>query len=147
MRSFRLFFEQDTSEEEKDIQQTLEKIPAHHRNLVQGFRWRFHIGNTLNGDDEHVGYMDDNTKEIAIAAPWFYSREFTILHEIAHRVWEKFVNQDLRNQWAQIVNNTPNRQKQEPEELFCHGYGAAYAKHPPLTHYHKEWIEFIKNLP
>lgn len=147
MGIFRKFIEREEMEEEKgDIARTLNKIPASHANLVKGYRWKFHAGNTLNGDDQHVGYMDDGEKEIAVAGPWNYGREFTILHEIAHRVWGIMPNK-LKKQWHQIVANTENKQEQEPEELFCHAYATAYTKHPPATHYKEKWIEFIKNLP
>jgi hypothetical protein len=134
-------------EEKRDIQKTLSKLPPSHAALVKGYRWKFHAGNTLNGDDEHVGYVDDGDKEIAVAGPWNYGREYTILHEVGHKVWDHFVNPQLRQEWTHIVANTKNRQEQEPEELFCMAYANHYAKNKIVIHTHKEWEEFIARLP
>lgn len=144
---FRRFLESDRMEEEKrDILKTLSKIPSSHRALVQGFSWKFHGGNTLQGDDQHVGYMDDREREIAVAAPWNYGREFTILHEIAHRVWERLPKQ-LQQQWLAVASNTKNKQNQPPDELFCMAYANHYAKNKIVIHDHPEWHEFIERLP
>lgn len=148
MMSFKKFFQNDADEEKRDIAKLLAKIPPQHAALVQGYRWRFQGGNTLSGDDQHVGYMDSQEKEICVAAPWHYARDFTVLHEIAHRVWEQFVqpNPQLVQQWKQIVANTKNRQEQPPEELFSMAYAATFAKNPPAIHLHKEWVDFIKRI-
>jgi hypothetical protein len=137
----------EKSEEEEDIELTLSKIPQSHRNLLRGFNIKFHKGNTLNGDDEHVGYMDDKEKEIAVAAPWRYPREWTFLHEIAHLVWQNFVTQELRDKWAIIVKNTKHKQNQNAEELFAMSYSNYYAHHKIEIHNHAPWDDFIKNLP
>lgn len=137
------------SEEEKDIQKTIQKLPPSHAALVQGFRWQLQGGNTLSGDNQHVGYMDKGEKEIAVAAPWFYPREFTLLHEIAHLVWERLPEQ-IKAQWAQLVNNTKREkdaQKQSAEELFSMAYATTYVKHPPTTFAFPKWMQFIKSLP
>jgi hypothetical protein len=144
----RQFMQGDNMDEEKrDIEKTLGKLPPSHAGLVRGYRWKFHAGNTLNGDDEHVGYVDDNTKEIAVAGPWNYGREFTILHEVAHKVWEQYVSQPMKKQWHQIVAATKHKQDQEPEELFCMAYANHYAKNKIVIHSHKEWDDFIKGIP
>lgn len=148
--TFREFLQQDAMDEEKrDIQKTLGKLPPAHAALVQGYRWKFHPGNTLNGDDEHVGYIDDNDREIAVAGPWNYGREFTILHEVGHKVWERYVQPQpqLVQQWTHIVNNTKDKQDQEPEELFCMAYANHFVKNKIVIHTHKEWDDFIKRLP
>ena len=147
MIGFKRFLEQQ--EEEKDIQNTLKKIPQSHAALVKGFSWKFHAGNTLDGDDQHVGYMDDRSKEIAVAGPWNYGREFTILHEIAHTVWEKMPPQ-VKQSWSQVVSQIEKSDEalnQNPEELFCHFYAAFYSKNPPAKFYQKVPFEFIKQLP
>lgn len=147
---FREFVQQtsgDNSEETKDIQRTLSKLPPSHAALVSGFKWKFQAGNTLDGDDDHVGYMDPMSKEIAVAAPYNYGREFTILHEIAHKVWEHLVPAQLKQQWTQIVSNTKHKQNQEPEELFCMAYANTYAKNKIVIHTHPEWEAFVKGLP
>lgn len=134
-------------EEKQDIEKTLSKLPPSHAALVKGYQWKFHAGNTLNGDDKHVGYVDDAEREIAVAGPWNYGREFTILHEVAHKVWERFVSPEMRQQWAQIVAHTKHKQEQEPEELFCMAYANHYAKNKIVIHSHKEWDQFIVKVP
>lgn len=145
--TFRQYIENEESEEKSDIQKTLGKIPKNHANLVKGFNWKLSAGNTLKGDDQHIGYIDTRTKEIAVAAPWNYGREFTVLHEIAHQVWDNLITNEQKQMWEQIVANTQNKQNQSPEELFCQAYAAHYAKHSPSIHDHPEWHNFIKNLP
>lgn len=155
MMRFRKFMEDDMSGEKLDIQTTLSQLPPGHAALVQGFKWRFHAGNTLNGDEEHVGYVDDASKEIAVAAPWNYGREFTILHEVAHKVWEKFVapNPRLVQQWYAIVQKmTPEQQnddslRQEPEELFCMAYAQRYTKNKIEKFKNHLWERFIDQIP
>lgn len=157
---FKDFFKEDKNAEGmEDIQKTISKLPQSHAALVSGFQMKFHPGNTLNGDKNHVGYVDDNSKEIAVAAPWNFSREFTILHEIAHKVWEKFVapNQRLAQLWTQLVQKNSSDQMQrnpqakdsldqEPEEIFCHSYANFYSKHKNATYNNPEWMHFIKNI-
>lgn len=146
MLSFKKFMHK--TEEEKDIQQTLEKLPKLHQNLVKDFKYKLHAGNTLNGDSEHVGYMDPAKKEIAAAAPYRYSREMTILHEIAHVVWDHLMSNELRDKWATIVKRTKNKQNQSAQELFCMAYAATYSHNPPSIHDHPEWNKFIlEELP
>lgn len=144
--SFRQFVEMEESEEKSDIQRTLEKIPQSHADLVRGFNWKFSAGNTLKGDDQHIGYIDIRTKEIAVAAPWNYGREFTVLHEIAHQVYDNLIDDEQKAQWEQIVANTENKQNQSPEELFCMAYANFYAKNKITIHDHPEWNEFIKGI-
>ena len=147
MGSFRKFMHDEMDAEKADIARTLEKIPDSHAALVRGYRWKFHAGNTLNGDEEHVGYMDDHSKEIAVSSPWNYGREFTVLHEIAHRVWEKLVPMEMKKMWHKIVAATPEKQDQSPEELFCMAYANRYAKNKIVIHDHPQWHEFIERLP
>lgn len=155
---FKEFFQQqdNMTEEKEDIKKTLAKIPPSHAALVKDFKWKFHGGNTLNGDDEHVGYMDADSKEIAVAAPWNFSREFAILHEIAHKVWENLPRKE-QQKWAELVNKNAPQQaksnpqakdslKQPPEEIFCHSYANFYSKHKNATYNNPEWMNFMKNL-
>lgn len=140
--NFRDFLE--ATEEEDNIQQMLKKIPAKHAALMKGFKFKYQAGNTLNGDDDHVGLIKGRT--ITVAAPWNYSREFTTLHEIAHMVYEKLLSNELKKEWSRVVKKHEGRQEDQPdEELFCHAYAATYVKHPPTTHYHPAWTAFIKN--
>lgn len=147
MENFRSFLE-TVEEFEDDIEKTLAKLPKSHRNLVKGYHWRFQNSNTLNGDQKHVGLLDSGSKTITIAAPWYHSRELTVLHEVAHLVWEQLISDEQKNHWKQIVKNTKMKKqdRQNPEELFCMSYGAFYTKHTPMTFAHKEWMEFIQSL-
>jgi len=144
MLTFKNFIE---SEEDENIKDTLKKLPKSHSDLVHGYQFTLKGGNTLPGDDDHIGYMDDHKKKIAVAAPWHYGREFTVLHEIAHRVWETLVPDELKHKWKEIVERTKNKQKQSAEELFCMAYANFYAKHQMVIHDHPEWNKFIRDLP
>lgn len=132
----------ESEEEEKNVKATIAKLPAKHRALVRGFKVKFTGGNTLSGDDDHIGVIDDD--EITVAAPWHYGREFTFLHEIAHMVYEKLMTPKLKKEWAEVVKKNPNRQRQNDEELFCMAYACCYAKHKIFVHHHEKWDEFIK---
>ena len=135
------------SEEEENIQQTLAKLPPSHSALVHGYSWHFDGGNTLDGDDQHVGCIDPKNKTITIAAPWNYGREFTVLHEVGHQVWDHLLDPSFKHHWVGIVNNTQNKQNQSPEELFCMAYANYYAKNKIVIHDHPEWNRFIEALP
>lgn len=133
-----------------DIEKSLAKIPKGHRELVHGFHIKLEPGNTLHGDDGHVGIIMTNPKrQIKVASPWNYPREFALLHEVGHLVFEKFVRgTDLEKQWKKICANTKDKKKNEPpEELFCHAYANTYCKHQVVIHTHPEWEKFIKDLP
>ena len=150
---FRQFLETSYMDEEKqDVQKTLAKLPPSHAALVNGFQWKFHAGNTLDGDTQHVGYMDSGNREIAVAAPYNYGREFTILHEIAHRVWEH-MNSNLKRHWNQLAQDMTDHQKQdksvnqEPEEKFCMAYAQHYAKNKLVKFANPKWDQFIAQLP
>lgn len=149
MMTFKEFLQDDeASEEQEDIAKLLAKIPPKHAALVRNFHWRFTAGNTIDNDQQHVGYMDDNDKEIAIAAPWNYGREFTVLHEIGHKVWENFVQPypQLIRLWTQIVGKTKNRQDQPPEELFSMAYANHFVKNKIVIHTHPEWEAFVSKV-
>lgn len=140
--SFRLFVEQG---ENADVLSTLKKLPASHRELVRGFRFKLLSGNTLHGDGDHIGYMDTSPKEIVVASPWNYGREFTFLHEIGHLVWET-LPPETQEHWAQIAAKTKNKQKQDVEELFSMAYANHYANNKIVIHDHPEWHAFIRTI-
>lgn len=145
---FREFFENtETAEEADDIKRLLEKIPKAHAALVKGYRWKFQAGNTLHGDSEHVGFIDNKTKEIVVAGPWNYGREFTVLHEIGHKVYD-LLDRNTKLTWDKIVKNTKMKpgDRQPPQELFCHAYAATYTKRPPVSYCHPNWIRFIRTI-
>lgn len=144
MKGFKQFVTED-----EDVSKTLAKLPAHHRELLKGYKFLFEPHNTLQGDDGHVGMIVNQPKKIIrIAAPWNYGREFTVLHEIAHIIYEMFVRgTELEQAWAKLALSEPNRKKDEPpEELWCHCYASMFVKYPPMIHHHAEWVEFIKKI-
>lgn len=147
----------EAEEEERNIKAMLGKLPKKHAALMKGFKFKYVPGNTLNGDDEHIGLIKGKT--VTVAGPWNYSREFTTLHEIAHMVWEKLMDDCKKKEWSKLVSSTKNKHvsalkknniksdplKQNDEELFCMSYAAAYSKHPSVIWHHTAWIDFIKN--
>ncbi len=143
MTTFREFLE--STEEEDNVQQMLNKIPKKHAALMKGFHFKFQAGNTLDGDDDHVGLIKGKT--VTVAAPWNYAREFTTLHEIAHMVFEKLVDDHWKKEWSKVVKKHKGRQKDQPdEELFCHAYANHFVKHKNLTHHHPEWAKYMDRL-
>lgn len=145
-----------------DAKKAILKIPKAHQKLVKGYTFKSEGGNTLAGDAGHIGELDEKKRRIKVAAPWYHSREFTFLHEIAHLVWEHIVTDELKSKWMQIVKKTKNKQNhnshkfmkyknsgldQNVEELFCMAYSAAYAKNPPVIYANQEWSKFIEDLP
>lgn len=154
MNSFKTFIE--SSEEEKNVKDTISLLPKSHQKLLNGYKFKFTPGNTLKGDNDHIGYIHKN--KIVVAAPWHYGRSFTTLHEIAHLVWEKLITSNLKKEWSALISKTKKQQKkdqeeksanaidQNDEELFAMAYAATYSKHPPKTFLNKEWQKFIKNL-
>lgn len=145
--NFKKFLEQNEKEENKNVQEALEKLPKVYRKLVKGFKFKFLDGSTLNGDTEHVGYMTHKPKVIAVAGPWHYGREFTFFHEIGHLVWEKLMDEEKRDEWKKILKHTKGkRQHQGLEEMFCMMFANEYAKNKVVIHDHPEWHNFMKKL-
>ena len=154
MDGFKIYLE---NEEEENVKGMISKLPKGHQALLKGYKFKYTPGNTLKGDDEHIGYIHKD--RIVVAAPWNYSREMVTLHEIAHLVFEKLVTKELKKEWSALVAKTHKKQiadqhprnqtalKQNDEEIFAMAYAATYAKHPPKTYLHAEWQKFIKKLP
>jgi len=135
----------------KDVKETLAKLPKKHQSLIKGYKFKSQPGNTLKGDDEHVGITDDEKKTITVCGGWFYSREMINLHEIAHKLWKNLSNEQ-KDKWEKIVKNTKKYMpknsalNQNTEEIFCMTYATEYAKHPPVTYQNKARQDFIKNI-
>jgi hypothetical protein len=145
MDGFKYYLERN--EEQTDIDHTLAKLPERHRRFLQGFSISFQGTNTLNNDGQHVGVIQTHPKpHITIASPWNYGREYALLHEVGHLVYENLLDHNMRQIWAHIVAKTKNRQKQSAEELFCMAYANHYAKNKIVIHTHPEWEEFIAQL-
>lgn len=144
---FRKFLSESEKKNMTDVKATLSKIPNAHKELTQKYNFKFEPDNTLKGSDEYVGELDTDKKDITVAAPWNYGREYAILHEIGHLVWEKFITPKLKKKWSELVKRTKHKQEQNQEELFCMAYANTYAQNKIEIHNHDHWEEFIKNLP
>ena len=142
MKSFYLLSEKIKSEEEKNVEATLKKIPKKHADLVRGFNLKFTPNNTLKNDKNHIGYIFK--KDIVVAAPYNYGREFTLLHEIAHMVWEKVIDKKIKKEWNFIYKKYEKELNQNPEEGFCMTYANMHVKHKLKTYDKPELEKFIK---
>lgn len=147
-------FKEFLTESEKhneDVQKTLGKIPQMHSALVKGYKIKFQPGNTLKGDDGHIGFIDEEKKTITIASPWNYGREYTLLHEIAHAVWKYIVTDDLKENWHALFKAEKKKDStgldQGSEEIFCMTYAQHYAHNKMVKFAHPRLVEFIKKLP
>lgn len=133
-KSFKVFLKND---EDNKLKSLIEKIPANHRNLLKNISVEFQNGHTLKGSKKFVGSADD--EEFKIAAPWHYSREFVVLHEIGHLVWENILSEKQKITWKKICEKLP-------EECFCHAYANFYAKHKIKSLDIQNQKEFISKL-
>lgn len=116
-KSFKVFLKNDEDNRLKDL---LKKIPSGHRDLLKKVSIEFQNGHTLKGSKKFVGSAEDG--KFKIASPWFYSREFVVLHEIGHLVWENILSNEEKKAWNKIC-------KKQSEECFCHAYANFYSKH------------------
>jgi hypothetical protein len=142
---FRDFFEQ-TEEQEKNIKATLAKLPKSHQALIKDYKIKWSCDNVLDGDDGHIGLVNPHNKTITISAPYNYGREFTFLHEIGHKVFEKFMTKELLAKWTKILAKTKNKMKDNPEELWCMNYANHFAKNKIVIHNHPEWDAYMKEF-
>lgn len=133
MNGFKYFLEQ-TAEQEENIKKTIAKVPKKHSSLIKGYKFKWQCDNVLNGDDGHVGVIDPNDKTITVCAPWNYGREFTFLHEIAHKVFERFMTKELLDEWKAILKRTKNKMNQNAEELWCMNYANYFVKNKIVVH-------------
>ena len=135
--------------ESGDVQETLAKLPKSHKKLLSGYKFSFQGGNTLKGDDGHIGSNDLHKKTIVVSAPWNYGREFALLHEIGHVIYMYLIGpcKHKTEQWKKVVRNTKaEKVNQDIEELFCHAYANTYAKNKIVIHNHPTWEKFVKEL-
>ena len=156
--NFKLFLE-NTEEYQKDLKNILKNIPKGHAALIKGYKIKFEPTNTLKNDSNHIGFIDEENKKIRIAAPWNYSRCFTVLHEIAHAVYKYKLDKKLKKEWKDIIKSTKEKQKentpekchsalnQNAEELFCMAYASFYSKHSVNTYDNVNWKKFIEKIP
>jgi len=114
----------------KDTKATLASIPKKYAALIKGYKFIFQADNTLKGDKNHVGVIDDGKKTITIAAPYNYGREFTILHELAHLVWMHCVTEKNKKVWHSAAKPHLNSLKDSSEEIFCMVFANVFCKNP-----------------
>jgi hypothetical protein len=147
MMTFKQFLTESEDSYKSEIKKTISKLPAKHAALIKGFKYEFQSTSTLKNDNEHVGLIDTKRKKIIIAAPWFYGREWILLHELGHMIYAT-LDINLKNKWAKIVKNTKMKKedRQNAEELFCHSYSCYYAKNKITKFDFPEWRNFIKGL-
>lgn len=144
------------TEEKENVTTMIQKLPAGHAKLLDGYKFKYQAGNTMTGDKGNIGQIYKD--KITVAAPWNYGREFTTLHEIGHLVYEYLMTPQLKKEWAALVKKTKNNHSkkvektqktdaldQNPEEIFCMSYACCYAKHKLVIYHHPEWMDFIKN--
>jgi hypothetical protein len=146
MGQFKEFMESN----ESDARETIRKLPKSHRQLVRGFSLSFHPNGTLKGDNEHIGKVENmpGKKKITLAAPYYYPREFALLHEIGHLVYARYVKgTKLEKQWMSMCGSTENKVRQSCEEIFCHSYANVYGHNKISKHDHSNLESFIKRLP
>lgn len=142
MHGFKKFI-LEMDEREKDVLDTLSKLPKKYRNLVKGFKFKWEAGHTLKDYPGHVGLIDPKTKTITIAASFNYSRNFIFLHELAHIVYNVYCTKKWKDLWAKTVVKHKDRQKQNDEELFCHNFASYFANHQIVTHDHPAWVDYM----
>ena len=132
-----------------DIEEALAKLPKAVRKLVAGFHIKLEPGNTLHGDDGHVGViMTHPKKQIKVAAPWNYGRAFALYHEVGHLVFAAHVKgTKWEEEWKSVCKKNPNRKKDEPdEENWCHSFSNHFIKHKVLTHTHPAWEDYFNRF-
>jgi hypothetical protein len=145
---FRDFFTLSEEQEDKDLQNTLEKIPKKHRALVKNYKFKWQGGNELKHDKGHIGEIDRDKKTVTVAAPWNYGREYTTLHEIGHLVWDRFISKQDKQRWEEIVKKTPMKKgdRQNAEELWSMAYANHYAKNKVVKFTHDSWDKFVEKI-
>lgn len=137
---------EDYIREDKAVKETVSRLPERHRALLKGYDIRFEPGNTLKSDPGHVGrvYIGGKDKTITISSPWNYGREFTLLHEIAHFIYNELViKTKIEDAWRKIYKAEPGPKKEGAEEAFCHAYANFFAKTKVSKFDLKPWMKFM----
>jgi len=148
MNGFRAYFLEQTKEQEENIKKTLAKLPAAYQTLIKDYKIKWHHDNTLMGDDGHIGIINPNNKTITIAAPWNYGREFTFLHEVSHKIFEKYMAPypERIKEWKKVLVKHKKRMKQNLEELWCMNFANYFSKNKIVAHTHPEWESYMKKF-
>lgn len=134
-----------------DVDETMSKLPKSHSKLIKKYKFHPEKDNTLKGDEEHVGEIDEKNKKIKVAAPWHYSREIVVLHELAHAVWKYKMSNELKSSWKELLKKNKKNDKakqdlnQNDEEIFCMIYAQFYCKNKVSKFEYPKLLDFIKN--
>lgn len=149
---FKNYLESSEEKEEKEsLRKTLSLIPKKHKELLDNYKIKLLDRVTIDG--KNVGLMCG--KNITISNSWNYGKEFIILHEIGHVVWQEILSPKDKKDWKSILDKTKDEQKektkstslnQNEEEIFCMAYASKYAKHPSNVYHNKEWLKFIEKF-
>jgi Zn-dependent peptidase ImmA (M78 family) len=141
INSFKIWLETFDSKQKEDLKKTISRLPHAHQDLIKDFKFYFEKGNDLKNDKGHVGVVSTHPEKIIrVAAPWRYGREFTILHEIGHLVWAKYIeNTDLEQKWKDLA-------RYEYEEDFCMAYACHFSHHKVATYLKPGWMDFITKI-
>jgi len=135
---------------QKDVKNTLGKLPKQHAELIKGYEFVFQPQNTLKGDDGHIGFIDEKKKTITIASPWNYGREYTLLHEVGHAVWKYAVDEKKKSEWKKILAPIRKANKkdldQNDEEIFCMTYAQVYARNKINKYDHEALVDFVRKV-
>lgn len=144
MITFKTFLE--VSEEQKNISATLARLPKKHADLVKDYKFIFQKGNTLDHDDQSVGMVDPKNKTITLAGAYWYGREFILLHEIAHRVFDKFMSEKMLDKWKKILDKTKCKKEENAEESWAMAYASYFSQNPVKAYDCPDWKKFIKEF-
>ena len=144
MHGFRIYLE--GREEDVNLQDTLRRLPAAHRAMALRYRYRLQPGNTLRGDDDNVGELDPRNKVVTVAGPWRYGREFTVLHEIGHLVWERLRPEQKKHWQALAAPHLKKLGQNSAEEAFAMLYAQAYAANKLVRYDVRDLVAFVKRL-
>ncbi len=132
--------------EDKAVRETINKFPERYRSFLDDYDIRFEPGNTLRDDPGHVGrvFIGGNNNTITIASPWNYGREFTLLHEIAHLIYDRFVkNTEWERKWKKVYKLEPGPKREGAEESFCHALAQYYVTTKVSKFDLKPWKKFM----
>lgn len=144
-------FKSYLKKQEEDVDKAIKRLPKKHQQLLQGYTVYFQDGNTLKGDNEHIGVVDTEKKTINLAAPLRFSREFVLYHETAHLVWAAYIKgTPLEQEWNSLVKKYKTKgitkRKENTEEVFAHTYANSFCTYKNLLFNVKPLENFIKKL-
>lgn len=128
-----------------DVKDTIESLPKCFQKLVKGFKVKFLSTDTLPKNKENIGYIQGD--KIVVCNPYYYSRQFTFLHEIGHMVYTYYIHKTkFEQEWKDILSKVKNKINQNAEEQFCHFFASFYCRYPLVKHSHPEYEKFFKKL-